>query len=107
MSALTNAGLISRINGKYFLTSFGKVVYEAQLLIEKAKQNFWKLRAIDSVESSARGLSLEERSKIIETLIVDDDLKEILLDRNITNLVEKQPLIVLDLKTQSQQLGAF
>jgi len=89
MSALTNAGLISRRNGKYFLTSFGRVVYEAQLLIEKAKQNFWKLRAIDSVISSAHGLSLEERSKIIETLIVEDDLKEILLGRNQTNPVEK------------------
>jgi len=89
MSALTNAGLISRSNGKYFLTSFGKVVYEAQLLIRKAKQNFWKLRAIDSVESSPHGLSSEERSKIIQTLIVEDDLKEILLGRNKTNPVVK------------------
>jgi hypothetical protein len=89
MSDLTNAGLISRINGKYFLTSFGKVVYEAQILIGKAKQNFWKLRAIDSIISSARGMSSEERSKIIETLIVEDDLKEILLGRNQTNPVEK------------------
>jgi hypothetical protein len=89
MSDLTNAGLITRSNGKYSLTSFGKVVCEAQLLIEKAKQNFWKLRAIDSVCSSAHGLSPEERSKIIETLIVENDLKEILLDRNQTNPVEK------------------
>jgi hypothetical protein len=89
MSALTNAGLVSRSNGKYFLTSFGKIVYEAQLLIGKAKQNFWKLRAIDSVCSSAQGMSAEERSKIIETLIVQDDLKEILLDRNKTTPVEK------------------
>jgi predicted transcriptional regulator len=92
MSALTNAALISRSNGKYFLTSFGKVVYEAQLLIGKAKQNYWKLRAIDSV---ARGMSSEEGSKIIETLIVEDDLKEILLGRKQTNLVEKQSLVVI------------
>jgi hypothetical protein len=103
MSALTNAGLISRSNGKYSLTSFGKVVYEAQLLIEKAKQNYWKLRAIDSVCSSAQGMSAEERSKIIETLIVEDDLKEILLGRNKPNLVEKQPLIAQDQIAQSQQ----
>jgi hypothetical protein len=97
----TNAGLISRSNGKYFLTSFGKVVYEAQLLIRKAKQNFWKLRVIDSIISSARGLSLEERSKIIQTLIIEDDLKQILLGRNLTNPVEKninQRLIEPDLK---------
>jgi len=103
MSALTNAGLISRSNGKYFLTSFGKVVYEAQLLIEKAKQNYWKLRAIDAVISSARGMSPEERSKIIETLIVEDDLKEILLGRKKTNLVEKRPLMAPDQKQQSRQ----
>jgi len=108
MSALTNAGLISRSNGKYSLTSFGKVVYEAQLLIEKAKQYYWKLRAIDSVELSARGLSLEERGKIIETLIVEDDLKEVLLGRNKTNPVEKsinQPLSPAP--APSQHLSAF
>jgi len=103
MSALTNAGLISRSNGKYFHTSFGKVVYEAQLLIEKAKQNYWKLRAIDSVISSARGMSHEERSKIMDTLIVEDDLKEILLGRRKTNLGEKRPLTAPDQKQQSQQ----
>src|SRR6266516_3828493 len=49
MYALTNAGLITRSNGKYSLTSFGKIVYEAQILIGKAKQNYWKLKAIDSI----------------------------------------------------------
>jgi hypothetical protein len=108
MSALTNAGLILRSNGQYSLTSFGKVVYEAQLLIEMAKQNYWKLRAIDSVEFSARGLSLEERSKIIETLIVEDDLKEILLGRNQTNPVEKSiHLPPSRAAAPSQQLSAF
>jgi len=110
MSSLTNAGLISKRNGKYFLTSFGKVVYQAQMLIEKAKQNFWKLRAIDSIESSAHGLSAEERSKFIEKLIVDDELKEPLLGHYKTNIVEKslnEPLITPhkfpDQKPQSQQ----
>jgi len=36
MSELINSGLISRKNGKYLLTSFGKIVYEAQKLIWKA-----------------------------------------------------------------------
>jgi len=34
-------------------------------------------------------MSAEERTKIIQTLIVEDDLKEILLSRNQTNPVEK------------------
>ena len=93
MSPLIDAGLVTRSNGRYSLTSFGRIVYEAQLLIGKAKQNFWKLRAIDSVGSSAHGLPSEERSKIIEMFLAEEDLKEILLGRNNTNLVEKQPLI--------------
>jgi hypothetical protein len=76
-------------DGKYFLTSFGKIVYEAQLLIGRAEQNFWKFRGIDSVCSSAQGMSAEEHRKIIETLIVEDDLKEIFLDRSKTTPVEK------------------
>lgn len=94
--------VVTRNNGRYSLTSFGRIVYEAQLLIGKAKQNFWKLRAIDSVCSSAHGLPSEERSKIIETFLAEEDLKEILLGRNKTNLVEKQPLIA-----QSRQPPAF
>jgi hypothetical protein len=78
MAALTNAGLISRRNGRHFLSSVGKVVYKAQLLIGKAKQNFWKLKAIDSIEASYQGSTMEEWKKVIDSLIQDDDLKEIL-----------------------------
>jgi hypothetical protein len=46
MSAMTNAGIITRRNGKFFLTSFGKVVYQALILIGKAQQNCWKLKAV-------------------------------------------------------------
>jgi hypothetical protein len=74
ISALTNASLITRRIGNYSLTSFGKVVYEAEMLVGKAKQNIWKLKAIDSMESSQEQ-SCEERCKIIDTLIVDNDLK--------------------------------
>ena len=54
MFALINAGLVRRINGKYFVTSFGKVVYKAQELIGTAVQYSSKLKAIDSVESPAQ-----------------------------------------------------
>src|SRR6266571_5837790 len=51
MSEMTDAGLIIRKNGKYLLTSFGRVVYEAQMIIGRGIQNYWKLKAIDSIES--------------------------------------------------------
>jgi predicted transcriptional regulator len=40
LSSLTKAGLIKRKNGKYFLTALGKVVYDAQLVIENAVNNY-------------------------------------------------------------------
>jgi hypothetical protein len=92
MSGLVKAGLIIRRNGNYFLTSFGKMVYQVQILIGKAVQNYWKLKAIDSIESSSYELTTEERSKIIDTLIVDIELKQILLIRD-NDKDNGQPLI--------------
>ena len=51
MSDLINVGLIRRKNGKYFLTSFGRIVYEAQELIGKAVQYSSKFMAIDSLRN--------------------------------------------------------
>jgi hypothetical protein len=81
LSALTKAGLIKRRSRRYFLTSFGKIVYDAQLIIGKALENHWNLAAIDSIESPGNsfGLSTEERNKIIEVLINDPEIKESVL----------------------------
>ena len=94
MNRLINAGLVMRKSSDYFLTSFGKVVYESHMLLGKAVENYWKLKAIDSIESSGHDLSSEERCKIINSLIVDNDLKEILLARN-KNESQNEPLVVL------------
>jgi predicted transcriptional regulator len=77
MSDLTNAGLILRNNGKYFLTSFGKVVYEAQELIGNAVQHLSKLKAIDSIETHE--FPAEERNRIVDTLINNSKIKEVLV----------------------------
>jgi hypothetical protein len=77
MSELMNAGLIRRKSGKHFLTSFGKVVYEAQVLTGKAVRSSSKLQAIDSIETP--GFPAAERGKIIDTLIHDSKIKEILI----------------------------
>lgn len=80
MSALLRAGLIKRRNKKYFLTSLGKIVYDAQLLIGKALGSYWKLAAIDSFEMSSPNLPVEEYDKIIDSLIEgDSEIKGILL----------------------------
>jgi hypothetical protein len=82
MSAMIDAGIITRRSGRYFLTSFGKVVYEAQMLIGKAQQSYWKLKAVDTIQSSSNTSTLEERDRLISSLIVDNELKGILLSRN-------------------------
>lgn len=49
---MIKAELIKRQNGKYFLTSFGKIVYDFQAKVGHAVTNYWKLKAIDSFEIS-------------------------------------------------------
>jgi hypothetical protein len=72
------AGLVKRQNGRYLLTAFGKVIYSAQIdletKIENALNNYWKLKAIDSLEMP----SIEETYKVISVLIDNEQIKGIL-----------------------------
>jgi hypothetical protein len=81
MAGLTSAGLVIRQKGNFFLSSFGRLVYDAQLIIGKAIENYWKLKAIDSFNISSVGpqLPAEEYNRIIDTLIGgNDEIKDIL-----------------------------
>ena len=78
LSRMTRMGLVKRKNGKYVLTSFGKIVYESKLTLENALNNYWKLKAIDSIETSNE-LPLEERQKLIETLLDNKGLKAVIV----------------------------
>ncbi|MFL6421602.1 MAG: hypothetical protein ACJ71P_19655 [Nitrososphaeraceae archaeon] len=60
-----------------FLTSFGKLVYYAQLTIEKGLDDLIKLKAIDSLEASS-GLSKDECDNIVNSLIQNQEIKTIL-----------------------------
>ncbi|MBV9176870.1 MAG: response regulator [Nitrososphaeraceae archaeon] len=71
------AGLVKRKNGKYFITSLGKVVYNNQRILESALANSWKLKAIDSFEI-LNGFSKEERQRFIDKLIDDHNIKTII-----------------------------
>jgi beta-lactamase class A len=87
MEKLVNAGLVKRINGKYRLTSFGKVIFSTQAKveteIETALKHYWELKAFDSItmKMSARDkeLFLQQRQKIIDDLIDNHEIKDILL----------------------------
>jgi predicted transcriptional regulator len=80
LSRMTKAGIVKRKNGKHSLTAFGKVVYDAQTIIEKAVNSYWKLKAVDSLETSD-DLPKEERLKLIDNLLDNKDIKEILYNK--------------------------
>ena len=78
ISRLTKAGLVNRQKGRYFVTAFGKVIYDAQRLLGSAVKNYWKLKALDSLVANDK-VPKEERSKIIDLMISNPQIKEILL----------------------------
>jgi predicted transcriptional regulator len=80
LSRMTKAGIVKRKNGRHSLTAFGKVIYDAQTIIEKAVNNYWKLMAVDSLEMS-EDLPKEERLKLIDNLLDNKDIKEILYNK--------------------------
>ena len=80
MAKLTKADLVRRKNGRYFLTLMGKIVYEAHMTIGKALNYYWKLQALESIQtSSPDGLPKEEISKLVDTLIDDYQIKDMLM----------------------------
>jgi predicted transcriptional regulator len=75
---LLKTGLIQRNKGRFLLTCLGAVVYHAQLVVEKGVNNYWKLKAIDSIQSSAE-IGEHERTKLIKTIIDDSGIESILV----------------------------
>src|SRR5215472_10935548 len=68
LSRMAKAGLVRKKSGKYLLTAFGKIVYDSQKTVEGAMMNYWKLKAIDSLETSNE-LPKEEQKKLIDALL--------------------------------------
>ena len=82
ITRLVKAGLVKRQKGRYFLTSFGTVIYDAQRLLGNAVKNYWKLKAIDSLGGATNdSIPKEERNKIIDKMINNREIKEILLSK--------------------------
>jgi nanoRNase/pAp phosphatase (c-di-AMP/oligoRNAs hydrolase) len=83
ISRLIKTGLVKRENGRYTLTSFGKVIYDFQIAIEVALENFWKLKAIDSLQAADSTLSKEEQTRVLDVLIQNDKIKEVIFAKMI------------------------
>ena len=76
---MKNAGLIKRNQGEYSLASLGRVVYSVNTTIEKTLNYYWKMKAIESIPLSlSAGLSREDLTNMIESLIDNHEVREII-----------------------------
>jgi predicted transcriptional regulator len=75
---MLNTGIIKRVKGKFSLTNFGLIVYHGQTVMEKGVNNFWKLKAIDSIQESGQ-IGEHERMKLIKTILNDNAIENILV----------------------------
>jgi predicted transcriptional regulator len=102
LSALSKAGLVQRKSGRYSLTSLGKIIHVIQLSLENAANNYWNLKAIDSILMSDNfELERQEMVKIVDTLVQDPKIKEIVLAQVIPSnpvdnnkYVDNKPMII-------------
>jgi predicted transcriptional regulator len=101
LSALLKADLVKRVRGKYSLTTFGVLVYHTQETIRKAIDQYWKLKAIDSIRVSANELPQEQFHAIIDKLITDQEIKNILLKQN----KDKPPIYETQISQTSSLFG--
>jgi hypothetical protein len=85
MYKLVKANLINRRNGKYFLTSLGKIAYNAQTIIAKALHDYWRLKAIDELELAEQDMPMEEYHKIIDLLIDNKKVREGLIHKSLVS----------------------
>jgi len=105
---LAETGLIRRNKGEYYLTSLGKVVCKYMMGIENAVHNYWKLKAVDTLETSDQ-LPIEERKKLMGDLIENSEIRDILIKNewlysstNIGNRIQT-PRVVIEKQQQQQK----
>jgi hypothetical protein len=72
--------LVARKNGKYYLTTMGKIIYELQNVIGIAVNDYWKLKAIDSLRIQDQ-IPEDQIAKLVGTLVENQDLRDIILKR--------------------------
>jgi predicted transcriptional regulator len=77
MRKLYSAGLITRRGRQYAITSFGRLIYRAQMDLVKASDHLLKLKALDMIKAYKK-ISQDEYRKLIDTVIDDTELKKII-----------------------------
>jgi hypothetical protein len=88
MSKLISNGLVQRLQGKYYVTSLGKVVYYACMMMNEALNYYWKLKSIDVIMRPASNLALggfpkEKVIEMIDAMIDNQKIKDIIMKGNV------------------------
>ena len=105
ISKLTKADLIKRKHGRYSLTVMGRVVYEAHTTIGKALMYYWKLKAIESIETSPSvKLPKDDLAKLVDTLIDNQQIKDIVRNTSSLNDDHQPREISQDIMTGAKKL---
>jgi hypothetical protein len=83
MTALKQAGLISRNCGKYRLTSLGLVIRNSLRIIDKGIMFKWALKALDVAEAGAKqqkqNLEPQIKDILIDRMVTDETIRKILI----------------------------
>jgi hypothetical protein len=74
---MTESGLIKRRNGRYYLTSFGQVIYSCTMIAKNALNNYLNFKVIEAIKDS--DFPYEEFSKLVDALIDSREVKQFLI----------------------------
>ena len=80
MSRFIRIGIVKRKQTKYHLTALGPVVHDSEVMMKKAVDNLWKLKALDSIDLSD-GITIEERKRLLDSLVGDTRINQLLSSR--------------------------
>ena len=83
ISALVRSGLVmKKQDHKYYLTAFGHIIYQLLLTVDGAMKEYWKLKVVDSLDN----IPARERKVIIDSMIDNEQIKELLYRTNHTSV---------------------
>ena len=77
LSRLQRYGFVTRKQGIYSISAFGKAIFDAHDLIGIALKTYWKLSAIDSLQSSG-ALTKADFNKLLNSLSGIEKIRQIL-----------------------------
>jgi DNA-binding HxlR family transcriptional regulator len=105
ISPLTNAGLVKKRSGRYFLTSYGRIIRSSLDIMNKASLYYTKLAAIDAIEASNINNTFpeEERKNIVQILVQNKQVRDILLNGDIKRTIAADK----DNESQGQSIPDF